>query len=559
MEFNDSTVRDFQTSKLKEECFGGDGGGSGSFGISTFDGWGMGGGSYGKSGYMLFYERRKKKPLKVVVKQEEPAAQGEGHASLDKKEPEEKCVEVDFRQAVLPEAVPNRIFAQVLQDNRKFGFENDIYSSDFFDFVLGLQKSALGMDGATEQAKDLKKRAVEVGAYVTLEILAKAFSNSCIDEHVTLLIQAMQKDPSGELPGEFLSQQYEKDGFAYLFSLLLECPDTKARQCVAGLMKYVLVSLKMKEQDYLHEAEDYEVEGDDGKKMTMQRHRALSARFVARAIELFNTKVAKNWARFDQFHELLYTFAVADVADVELPAEGQEEPQGTDAPRASTEPSRETKAARIGLEFFMQVRFVEKACDFVLGKKSPLCRANESRPDLGGTYAHPDFSNVIKLMTALITDEALLEKYPMTEVEKEMILHNDLLKTMLGSATGSKQFGQCLANMCRDNEKLSRKVTKVFLRSIEQAHLDTVKGYLKALKPFLRANDSLKRQKLEWVFGVPAVVSRKGYSDTRHKYGLELVDRINDESMTYTSPILYGASDEALIAQIIKCKGRFDV
>jgi len=207
----------------------------------------------------------------------------------------------------------------------------------------------------------------------------------------------------------------------------------------------------------------------------------------------------------------------------------------------------------------MKVKFVERACDFVLGKKSPLCRSNESRPDLGGTYAHPDFSSVIKLMTALITDEALLEKYPMTEVEKQMILHQDLLKTMLGSATGSKQFGQCLANMCKDNVKLSRKVTKVFLRSIEQAHLDTVKGYLKALKPFLRADDSLKRQKLEWVFGVPEVVSRKGYSDSRYKYGLELVDRINDESMSYSSPILYGASDEALIAQIIKCKGRFDV
>jgi hypothetical protein len=32
------------------------------------DGWGLGGGrSYGKSGYMLFYERRKKKPLRILV------------------------------------------------------------------------------------------------------------------------------------------------------------------------------------------------------------------------------------------------------------------------------------------------------------------------------------------------------------------------------------------------------------------------------------------------------------------------------------------------------------
>jgi len=113
--------------------------------------------------------------------------------------------------------------------------------------------------------------------------------------------------------------------------------------------------------------------------------------------------------------------------------------------------------------------------------------------------------------------------------------------------------------MCKDNAKLSKRVTKVFLRSIEQAHLDTVKGYLKALKPFLRANDSLKQQKLEWVFGIPEVVSRKVYGDSKCKYGLELIDRINEESTKFSSPILFGAADEALIAQIVKCKGRFDV
>ena len=210
------------------------------------------------------------------------------------------------------------------------------------------------------------------------------------------------------------------------------------------------------------EAEEYEVEGDDGTKMKMWRHRALSARFVVRAIELFNTKVAKNWARFDHFHELLYTFAMADLPDVEL-SDQQEDQSSDQKPKMS----KDTKAARIGLEFFMKVKFVEKACDFVLGKKSPLCRVGETRTELGGTYAHPDFSNVIKLMTALVTDEELLKKFPMSEIEKEMILHNDLLKTMLGSVTGSKQFGQCLANMCLDNAKLTRKVTKVFLRSIE--------------------------------------------------------------------------------------------
>ena len=60
MEFNDSTVREFNFEKLKDECYGGDG-------KSGDDGGWSFGGSYGKSAYMLIYERRKKRPLKVLV------------------------------------------------------------------------------------------------------------------------------------------------------------------------------------------------------------------------------------------------------------------------------------------------------------------------------------------------------------------------------------------------------------------------------------------------------------------------------------------------------------
>ena len=34
--------------------------------ISAFDSWGMSGSTYGKSGYMLFYEKIKKKPIRIV-------------------------------------------------------------------------------------------------------------------------------------------------------------------------------------------------------------------------------------------------------------------------------------------------------------------------------------------------------------------------------------------------------------------------------------------------------------------------------------------------------------
>lgn len=447
LEFNDSTVREFSQSKLNEECFGGDGHSSGGFGLSSIDGWGLGGGGYGKSGYMLFYERRQKKPIQLLKDTEDRGA-----------------VEVNFQEAVAPGDKPNKIFQKVLQDNRKFAFENDIYSEAFYDFVLGLQKTVIGLEGSCDEVVALRNHCAEAGSKLTLEILARAYHNTCIGDHVKVLVDLMHRDASDQLPRKFLASWSERDGFDYLFSLLLENPDALSRGHTASLLKFVLVSLKMQEKDYLYEAEDYEVVGDDGKSMTMQRHKALSARFITRAMELLNTQVAKNWQRFDQFHDLLYTFALADVSDV-YPLSGNQTEMKTQAQQKLFDTT--TPAARVGLEFFFKAKYVEKACDFMLGKKSPLCRPGERRTDLGGPYTHPELGNVIKLMCAMITDDELLAQHPMQDIEKEMILHQDLLKTLLGSVSAGKQFGRCLANMCRDNRKLSKKVTKVFLRSIE--------------------------------------------------------------------------------------------
>ena len=150
------------------------------------------------------------------------------------------------------------------------------------------------MEGNSESDKAMRKQAALVGSKVALEILAKAYHNTCIDEHVAVLVELMNLDPDDDLPREFLNTWFERDGFEFLFALLLECPDARTRGNVAALLKYVLVTLKMKEREYLYEAEDYEVADDDGKTMTMQRHKALSARFVTRGIELLNTRVAKN-------------------------------------------------------------------------------------------------------------------------------------------------------------------------------------------------------------------------------------------------------------------------
>ena len=59
MEFNDSIVNDYSFANLAGDTTGDD--------ASTKTKRGMFGDKYGKSAYMLFYERRKKKDLKMVI------------------------------------------------------------------------------------------------------------------------------------------------------------------------------------------------------------------------------------------------------------------------------------------------------------------------------------------------------------------------------------------------------------------------------------------------------------------------------------------------------------
>ena len=52
-------------------------------------------------------------------------------------------------------------------------------------------------------------------------------------------------------------------------------------------------------------------------------------------------------------------------------------------------------------------------------------------------------------------------------------------------------------------------------------------------------------------------MQRKNYREEKYKYGLEFVDRVNEEACTYVSPIA-GGSEESLFSQLLKCKGKLD-
>lgn len=305
MEFNDSTVREFNFEKMKDECYGGDGKGG------SEDAWSFGG-SYGKSAYMLVYERRLKQPIKVLVPSEEiEKSKKSGDQVIHDEKKDEFYKLIDYKEGV-EDITPNNIYKQVFEDNTKYEFENDIYSLEFFDFIKGIMTAVTVLDNSSRHSQSemlsVKKQALSVGKKAILEIMAKCFYNQSIKTLSDSLIEILKKDD--ELCQEFMQQCFKDDNGDYLMDLLLECPDAFARFNIANILTYVLNRLKVFEKDRLYDMETVEVTNEKGERVSVQRPVALSARFMLRCFQDLNTKASKNWSRFDCYLELMKNFAL---------------------------------------------------------------------------------------------------------------------------------------------------------------------------------------------------------------------------------------------------------
>jgi len=172
MEYNDSRVSDWEFKELKSRTFGNEVKANQNAYFSSL------GDSYGTSGYMLFYERRVKKDLKIIVPDdqvEERKTKGDDVQYDEEKKEHFKMV--NYRSSADGELACD-IYGKVAEDNMKYTFESDIYSTEFFDFILQILQSVA--DSAVDN--DTKINGLKIGVKVGFEILARMMANPGIDK-----------------------------------------------------------------------------------------------------------------------------------------------------------------------------------------------------------------------------------------------------------------------------------------------------------------------------------------------------------------------------------------
>jgi hypothetical protein len=189
MKFNDSSVTEYNPEKLREDCFGGDGRSGES------DSWSFGG-SYGQSAYMLVYEKKLKRPLKILASPEDVEKNKEKLEFDEKKEEHYKLI--NYRD-IVEDVAPNKIYKQVYEENYKLDFENDIYSSEFFEFIRQIINAVFSLNKdrknhGVPELEDAKRNALAVAKKTILDLLAKCYQNTSIKFLVESLIELLNTD-----------------------------------------------------------------------------------------------------------------------------------------------------------------------------------------------------------------------------------------------------------------------------------------------------------------------------------------------------------------------------
>jgi hypothetical protein len=160
---------------------------------------------------------------------------------------------VPYEQMMPKEDVPNSIFSKVLDDNRQFSFETDVYSQEFFVFLKEIMSNVSSFTAADVDSKvlrEMRSNSLKIAFKACFDIVARCHNNAVMKDFITIMIEIFKTDDI--LVVEFLRGILENpDTLETVSELILECTDSCAKPATAYLCKYLLARCKIIEKEAL--------------------------------------------------------------------------------------------------------------------------------------------------------------------------------------------------------------------------------------------------------------------------------------------------------------------
>lgn len=172
-----------------------------------------------------------------------------------------------------------------------------------------------------------------------------------------------------------------------------------------------------------------------------------------------NHRVAKSWARFEEFIEMILSFGVYTPETIFAKGPGF----------TNQEFDKSTESFNIGMTYFFRENMIQRIGDFILGSKSPFLREGESRVSMGGAYSQPDFNHLMQLFNLMMNLPEYLDKFPLSEEAQDMFTKKEMLKNLM-EPNQSNCLSPMIIKMCTGNNKMTKKVSSQILKSFQNAN-----------------------------------------------------------------------------------------
>jgi hypothetical protein len=561
MEFNDSRVSDYNFEDLKADSFGGSAGNDDWFGGMFKSN------SYGKSAYLLVYEKRFKKPVIILAPENEdgtPKHKIPENAEIKTIEKTgEKYYEMDMKNIGM--FVPNKIYKEIWEDNLEFSFEKLIYSNEFYDFVKELMNGTLGFKEKYDSLKPEDQKQVDtvisnmakVGNKIAYGVLAKAYHNYKLPSLSDSLIQLYEASDTAVLTTmDWILEEENSDDFLYVYKVLLSCNDRISRVNVAKLLSALVNRCFEIEKDIINETEKVTIkvteelistgkDEESSKEVEREviRPKSKAVRFWDLTMEALRQKGPSNWSKFEQFLTMIRNIAVGGETQLNMIIQ---------------------RGSLIGF------------IDFMLGQNSPNHKAGEKRTKMGSVYATPNFGPLLEAVSHMILrcytpmfnkdSERIPETfnkeasthYDLSQEDIDtFILHEEFLKIAI--LNSSEALGNALSHVSFQNLDASRKIGKVILKTINTSDYEKIQQCMIVAKPFLYINDDFQRNRAEWILGFSCLNMKANSHSELPRFGVAGLSHVGDEAYHYISPLEISKSDHALLALLWRYRGKMDL
>lgn len=579
MEFNDSRVSDYNFDDLKADAFGGSSGSDDWFG-GIFKS-----SSYGKSAYVLVYEKRFKNAIKILIPEVKTEAT-EGQIEEEKINFKPKAPQVIPEGAVIKTDpknneryyeipmnkikmfIPNTIYKEIWEDNLEFSFEKLIYSKEFYEFVKELMVGTIGFKERIASLPENERGEVDnvianmttVGNKIAYEVLVKAYHNYKLGDVADTLIRLYDASDQAVLNTmHYILKDENEDSLLYVFQVLLTCNDKISRNNTAKLVSSLVNRCFEIEKDILDETEKVTITvredlistgpNEDNEKTIEKeviRPKSLAVRFYDLAIQTMKEKGPSNWSKFDQLLTMIRNIVTGGENQLNMVMK------------------------REGLIGFI---------DFMLGQNSPNIQPGERRTKMGSVYATPNFAPLLEALACMILrcytpkfnkdsedkpetfNKDASQHYTLTEADiVTYLLHEEFLK--LAILNSSEALGNALSHICYRNLEVSKIIGKVILKTINTSDYEKIQQCMIVAKPYLYIKDEFQRNRCEWILGFSCLSTssfKSAHAVCLPRFGVSIAHGVNDEVYQYMSPLDLIRGDHALLALLWRYRGKMDL